>query len=38
MFQNAEHDAHDDNRGANTWTGNHCRTDSPPGTICENGN
>jgi parallel beta-helix repeat protein len=34
MFQNGEHDAHDDNRAANTWTDNHCRTDFPAGTIC----
>lgn len=34
MRANAEHDAHDDNRPANTWVQNHCRTDFPPGTIC----
>jgi hypothetical protein len=33
-FLNIEFDARDDNRPANTWTGNHCDTDSPPGTIC----
>ncbi len=37
-FQNVAFDARDDNRVANTWTGNHCRTDFPAGTICENGN
>lgn len=37
MFNNAEHDAHDNNRDANTWLDNRCRTDSPPGTICEGG-
>jgi parallel beta-helix repeat protein len=36
-FQNVAFDARDDNRAANTWSGNHCRTDFPPGTICENG-
>jgi hypothetical protein len=36
-FQNVTFDARDDNRPANTWSGNHCRTDSPTGTICENG-
>jgi hypothetical protein len=30
-------DARDDNRPANTWIGNHCQTDFPAGTICENG-
>src|SRR5205085_5912689 len=34
MRGNAEHDAHDENRGANTWAGNHCDTDFPAGTIC----
>ena len=34
MSGNAEHDAHDENRAANTWTGNHCETDFPAGTIC----
>jgi parallel beta-helix repeat protein len=34
MRRNTEHDAHDENRPANTWTGNHCRTDFPSGTIC----
>jgi parallel beta-helix repeat protein len=34
MFGNLEHDAHDDNRSANTWARNHCETDFPPGTIC----
>jgi parallel beta-helix repeat protein len=34
MHGNAEHDAHDDNRPANTWLRNHCETDFPPGTIC----
>jgi parallel beta-helix repeat protein len=34
MLRNAEHDAHDENRPANTWTGNHCKTDFPSGTIC----
>jgi hypothetical protein len=34
MLHNGEHDAHDDNRAANVWVGNHCRTDFPPGTIC----
>ena len=36
MFENAEHDAHDDNRALNMWLGNHCLTDFPTGTICEN--
>ena len=35
MFGNAEHDAHDDNRPANEWNGNQCRTDLPAGTICD---
>jgi parallel beta-helix repeat protein len=34
MSGNAEHDAHDENRAANTWNGNHCATDFPAGTIC----
>jgi parallel beta-helix repeat protein len=34
MFDNVEHDAHDDNRPANVWTGNKCDTDFPAGTIC----
>jgi nitrous oxidase accessory protein NosD len=34
MSGNAEHDAHDDNRAANQWTNNRCRTDSPAGSIC----
>jgi hypothetical protein len=34
MFGNGEHDAHDDNRLANTWLRNQCETDFPPGTIC----
>jgi hypothetical protein len=33
-FLNVEFDARDDNRPANVWTGNHCDTDSPPGSIC----
>jgi parallel beta-helix repeat protein len=36
-FQNVMFDARDDNRPANTWIGNHCQTDFPAGTICENG-
>jgi parallel beta-helix repeat protein len=36
-FQNVTFDARDDNRPANTWNGNHCQTDFPAGTICENG-
>jgi parallel beta-helix repeat protein len=36
-FRNTEVDARDDNSAANTWSGNHCGTDLPPGTICENG-
>jgi parallel beta-helix repeat protein len=36
-FQNVTFDARDENRAANTWIGNHCQTDSPAGTICENG-
>jgi parallel beta-helix repeat protein len=35
MRNNTEHDAHDDNRAANTWTGNKCQTDFPSGTICD---
>ena len=35
MHDNVEHDGHDDDRPANTWIGNKCETDSPPGTICE---
>lgn len=34
MKKNDEHDAHDDNRAANTWIKNKCKTDFPPGTIC----
>lgn len=34
LLHNAEHDAHDENRPANTWTHNQCETDSPTGTIC----
>jgi parallel beta-helix repeat protein len=34
MRRNTEHDAHDENRPANTWTQNHCSTDFPSGTIC----
>ena len=34
LMHNGEHDAHDDNWPANTWTGNHCETDFPTGTIC----
>lgn len=34
MSGNAEHDAHDDNRPANQWTGNRCHTDLPAGSIC----
>jgi parallel beta-helix repeat protein len=34
MFGNGVVDARDDNRGSNTWSGNKCDTDSPPGTIC----
>jgi len=34
MFGNPVFDARDDNRGSNTWSGNKCDTDSPPGTIC----
>ena len=34
MFGNTTFDASDDDRPANTWSGNHCATDSPPGTIC----
>ena len=36
-FQNVTFDARDDKRPGNTWSGNHCRTDFPAGTICENG-
>jgi parallel beta-helix repeat protein len=34
MNLNVQFDAQDDNRPANTWTGNQCTTDSPAGTIC----
>ena len=34
MFLNVTFDAEDGNRTANTWSGNHCNTDFPPGTIC----
>jgi hypothetical protein len=34
MNLNVGFDALDDNRPANTWTGNHCVTDFPAGTIC----
>jgi hypothetical protein len=34
MFGNVLIDARDDNRPSNTWSGNKCDTDSPPGTIC----
>jgi parallel beta-helix repeat protein len=34
MFGNTVFDARDDARPSNTWSGNHCNTDSPPGTIC----
>ena len=34
MSGNTEHDAHDENRAANTWAGNHCDIDFPAGTIC----
>lgn len=34
LRKNGEHDAHDDNRPANTWVNNHCETDFPTGTIC----
>lgn len=34
MSDNAEHDAHDDNRPANQWIGNRCETDFPAGSIC----
>ena len=37
MFGNDVFDAQDENRAQNTWTRNRCQTDSPPGTICENG-
>ncbi|MGH3079708.1 MAG: NosD domain-containing protein [Gaiellaceae bacterium] len=34
MLGNGVYDARDDNRAANTWSGNHCFTDFPAGTIC----
>jgi parallel beta-helix repeat protein len=34
MDLNVAFDARDDNFPANTWTGNHCTTDFPAGTIC----
>jgi parallel beta-helix repeat protein len=34
MFGNGVVDARDDLRGSNTWSGNKCDTDLPPGTIC----
>ena len=34
MFGNEVLDARDDDRPSNTWSGNSCDTDSPPGTIC----
>ena len=34
MSGKTEHDAHDENRAANTWAGNHCDIDFPAGTIC----
>ena len=34
MSLNVAFDARDDNRPANTWTGNQCTTDFPAGTIC----
>lgn len=34
LRDNAEHDAHDDNRPGNLWVANHCDTDFPSGTIC----
>ena len=34
LRDNAEHDAHDDNRAGNDWVANHCDTDFPSGTIC----
>jgi parallel beta-helix repeat protein len=34
MFGNGVYDARDENRAANTWSGNHCLTDFPAGTIC----
>lgn len=34
LFGNAEFDARDDNRPANTWVKTQCDTDFPPGTIC----
>jgi parallel beta-helix repeat protein len=37
LRDNAEHDAHDDNRAGNLWVANHCDTDLPSGTICARG-
>ncbi|MGH3371921.1 MAG: right-handed parallel beta-helix repeat-containing protein [Nocardioidaceae bacterium] len=37
LRDNAEHDAHDDNRAGNQWVANHCDTDLPSGTICAPG-
>jgi hypothetical protein len=34
MFDNGVVDARDENRPSNTWRGNRCNTDDPPGTIC----
>jgi parallel beta-helix repeat protein len=34
MFDNVLFDAADDARPLNVWSGNHCNTDFPPGTIC----
>jgi parallel beta-helix repeat protein len=34
MFDNVLFDAEDEDRPSNIWSGNHCNTDSPPGTIC----
>jgi parallel beta-helix repeat protein len=34
MFDNGEHDAHDDARPTNEWIRNSCDTDFPAGTIC----
>jgi len=34
MFGNGDTDARDENRPANSWTGNQCLTDFPAGTIC----
>src|SRR5215217_2976904 len=34
MFGNGVLDARDDNRAANTWSGNSCLADFPAGTIC----